>query len=382
MLRGTAAVTVVGTGGALTYAYLYDEGVWRTLRVLNSLIPMGVDYWRLVYHTSSAPEDARRAAFDAYHEKWRDEPLRVCLDLRGFYVKVGQLCAGFPGDGLPPPYRESLKVLQENVPPQPIGLIRRIVESELGCPLEAVFAEFEAEPIGAASIGQVHRARLLDGTDVVCKVQYPECERHFRLDFTTIKSIFLLVNKVLLPVLDAVEEGFAAEFDYRLEAANLRRMVDEVLPLCKQAGLRITVPAPYDERHPNLPPSVRRRGASLTTKRLMVMDRCAGSSLSKVGRRLLTDYAAAHGQTADEYAAHVKRRMLQEPGFLDKLLRQAAPTQRQLRAYRWALRLLTATRNGFACLYNWTVGWVAPRIAYASARPAALKVSPFLPSAD
>lgn len=286
---------MVGISGALAYAYLYEEGVWRTLRVLNSLVPMGLDYWRLYYQVRSSPEDVQREAFDAYHEKWRDEPLRVCLDLRGFYVKVGQLCAGFPGDGLPPPYKESLKVLQEDVPPQPFSRIKQIIEAELGRPLETVFSEFETTPIGAASIGQVHRARLLDGTDVVAKVQYPECEVHFRLDFTTIKSIFLLVNKVLLPVLDAVEEGFAAEFDYRLEAANLRRMVDDVLPLCQQAGLRISFPAPYDEQHPNLPAELRQRGQSLTTKRLMVMDRCLGSSLSKVGKRLLMQYAATQG---------------------------------------------------------------------------------------
>eukprot|EP00966_Prymnesium_polylepis_P164327 3799055-Prymnesium_polylepis.3 len=171
--KRAAALTVLGTGGALTYAYLYEEGVWRTLRVLKSLVPMGIDYWRLYYSVRSAPEDYRRVAFEAYHEKWRDEPLRVCLDLRGFYVKVGQLCAGFPGDGLPPPYKESLKVLQENVPPQPFDRIKQIVEAELGCAVEEVFAHFDATPLGAASIGQVHRARLRDGADVVVKVQYP-----------------------------------------------------------------------------------------------------------------------------------------------------------------------------------------------------------------
>ena len=168
------------------------------VRVLNSLIPMGADYWCLFYRLRGLPEDVKRKALDEYHEKWRDEPLRVCLDLRGFYVKVGQLCAGFPGDGLPAPYKQSLKCLQENVPPQPYARIKQIAEAELGCPLEEVFAEFEASPIGAASIGQVHRARLHDGTDVVVKVQYPECERNFRLDFATIMSIFKLGAQLVL----------------------------------------------------------------------------------------------------------------------------------------------------------------------------------------
>lgn len=205
VIKTTTMVTTAGVGGAVAYAYLFDEGVFRTLRVLNSLIPMAADYWRLMLRISNLPEEVRRRELDAYHHKWRDEPLRVCLDLRGFYVKVGQLCAGFPGDGLPAPYKESLKVLQENVPPQPFARIKAIAEAEMGCALEDVFAEFEGVPLGAASIGQVHRARLHDGTTVVVKVQYPECEKHFRMDFATIVMIFHLVNEVLVPVLDAVQ---------------------------------------------------------------------------------------------------------------------------------------------------------------------------------
>ena len=125
------------------------------IRVLNSLIPMGADYWRMWYRIKGLPPETQRRHLDEYHSKWRDEPLRVCLDLRGFYVKVGQVCAGFPGDGLPEVYKESLKVLQEEVPPEPFSTIRAIAEEELGCALETVFAEFEGTPIGAASIGQV-----------------------------------------------------------------------------------------------------------------------------------------------------------------------------------------------------------------------------------
>ena len=73
----------------------------------------------------------------------------------------------------------------------------------------------------------------------------------------------------------------------------------------------MTFPTPYDLAHPNLPASVRERGVCLTTKRLMVMDACPGQSLSKIGRRLLTDYAARLGQTADEYESEMKRRMLE-----------------------------------------------------------------------
>lgn len=175
---------------------------------------MGIDFQRLSLSTAGLPEEVRRRKFDEYHERWKDEPLRICLSLRGFYVKVGQICAGFPGDGLPEPYRESLKILQEAVPPQPYGRIKAIVESELGCTLEEVFLEFEGEPIGAASIGQVHRAILHDGTSVVVKVQYPEVERNFRMDFATVLAIFRVVNETLLEPINAFSEGFTSEFDY------------------------------------------------------------------------------------------------------------------------------------------------------------------------
>lgn len=85
----------------------------------------------------------------------------------------------------------------------------------------------------------------------------------------------------------------------------------QVLPLCKEAGLRVTFPTPYDSAHPNLPVALRNRGASLATKRLMVMDACDGCSLSKIGHRLLTDYAKRLGQTAEEYESEMKRRMLE-----------------------------------------------------------------------
>ena len=77
----------------------------------------------------------------------------------------------------------------------------------------------------------MHGATLHDGTEVVVKVQYPEVEKNFRMDFRTIMAVFRVVNKVLIEPLEAMYDGFTAEFDYRLEAAHLREMYDQV-PLC------------------------------------------------------------------------------------------------------------------------------------------------------
>ena len=166
------------------------------------------------------------------------------------------MCAGFPGDGLPKPYKDQLSVLQEDVPPQPFKAIRDIVEGELGCKLEEVFAEFPEKPVGAASIGQVHLCKLLDGSPVVVKVQYPEVERNFRLDFQTIMAIFAQVNPQLLEPLETMQDCFKSEFDYTLEAKNLRRMCDEVtgeaisLEEAKQIADKVGLPVPGPRRGP------------------------------------------------------------------------------------------------------------------------------------
>lgn len=74
---------------------------------------------------------------------------------------------------MPPQYLKVCKLMQDQVPSEfDQGSIRRIVEKELGAPIESVFAQFDDQPIGAASIGQVHRARLHNGQEVVVKIQY------------------------------------------------------------------------------------------------------------------------------------------------------------------------------------------------------------------
>ena len=92
--------------------------------------------------------------------------------LKGPFAKLGQFGA-IRFDVLPEEITEALAALRDRVPPLPFERIRAVVESELGTPLERAFAEFDAQPLGAASIAQAHRARLPGGEPVVVKVQYP-----------------------------------------------------------------------------------------------------------------------------------------------------------------------------------------------------------------
>ena len=97
---------------------------------------------------------------------------RALARLKGAFAKAGQFAA-LRYDVLPPALRRSLAELEDRVPPLPLAEVRPVVEGELGRPLEALFERFDPQPVGAASIAQVHRARLPGGDEVAVKVQYP-----------------------------------------------------------------------------------------------------------------------------------------------------------------------------------------------------------------
>jgi predicted unusual protein kinase regulating ubiquinone biosynthesis (AarF/ABC1/UbiB family) len=149
-------------------------------------------------------------------------------EMKGAVMKVGQIASQMQ-DLLPPEIADALSVLQKASAPMPFSVIRRQIKRELGDEPATLFAEFSEQPFAAASIGQVHRARLQDGRDVVVKVQYPAVKESIDSDMRHLRRILKLggLLKVEEATLDAIfreiRDQLEEELDYRQEADNLRQ---------------------------------------------------------------------------------------------------------------------------------------------------------------
>jgi ubiquinone biosynthesis protein len=153
-----------------------------------------------------------------------EAPLRFAARLEALgpvFVKMGQILSTRP-DVMPQGYVDALSRLQENGPEVPRGAIRATVESELGKPIEELFATFEPRPVAAASFAQVHRATLQDGTVVAVKVQRPDLERLVSRDLDTMEfGLGLLYRLVPKRMKRTNLREFFAEFRrYTLQELN------------------------------------------------------------------------------------------------------------------------------------------------------------------
>ena len=147
------------------------------------------------------------------------------------FIKLGQVLSGRT-DVLPPAYIAALARLQDQVAPFSFADVERIVEAELGVKISKAYGMFEAEPIAAASLGQVHRAALRDGRMVAVKVQRPEAHEQVTADLEALAEIAAFLDKrtdagARYHFSDLIAEfrrTLLEELDYANEAANLRTL--------------------------------------------------------------------------------------------------------------------------------------------------------------
>ncbi len=199
--------------------------------------------------------------------------VRLADDLEAMgptFIKLGQLLSSRV-DLLSPPYIEALSRLQDDVAPFSFAEVEEIVGNELQVRLSNVFPTFESTPLAAASLGQVHRATLRDGREVVVKVQRPGIREQVRGDMEVLADLAEFVDNHteigrrfgLSQLLEEFRKALVDELDYRREADNLSRMRDMVSeqPL-------ILVPEPY---------------ADLTTSKVLTMEFVPGRKVTELG---------------------------------------------------------------------------------------------------
>lgn len=161
--------------------------------------------------------------------KYNAESIRLVLEELGTtFIKLGQILSTRP-DLIPEEITKELTKLQDQVPPFSFLEVRKQIENELGSALEDLFKSFEAQPLAAASIGQVHRAEMLDGKKVVVKVQRPGIEENIRIDLEIMLDIARLIEKhtdwsQFYNFTEAVlefEDILLNEMDYLVEGQNI-----------------------------------------------------------------------------------------------------------------------------------------------------------------
>ncbi len=163
---------------------------------------------------------------------------QALVELGPTFVKLGQVLSVRP-DILPQDVLSEFQSLQDRVPPMSEADVRHVLERELGRPMHEVFAEFDLEPLGSASIAQVHRAVLLDGRHVAVKLQRRGIERRIRSDMHILYSLAQLVEgRVAVPglhtptaVVREFDQAITAELDFLTElrsAERLGRHVDDL----------------------------------------------------------------------------------------------------------------------------------------------------------
>lgn len=201
----------------------------RYRQIANSLVRHGFGHLLDQLNISHLfPAGRRKNIGDAVTHLSGAQRLRTLLEELGpTFVKFGQLLSTRP-DLMPREYLEELSRLQDNVPPFSFSDVQATVSGELKRPLEEIFTSFEQEPLAAASISQVHRAVLQDGTPVVVKVRRPGIRRQMEIDLEILLEAAALAERhtswgKLYRVKDVVlelQKTVREELDFQNEAEN------------------------------------------------------------------------------------------------------------------------------------------------------------------
>eukprot|EP00873_Tetraselmis_striata_P006515 jgi/Tetstr1/426779/TSEL_016994.t1 len=234
------------------------HGDWREAAKLKGQLGLAKE------DPASDEHPALLALWEEAHTANADRVYKSIVGLRGLWVKVGQYLSSRV-DVVPIPYIKRLVALQDDVPPYPWKEVDLTLREELGASWRDAFVELDETPLSAASVAQVHRAKLRSGEEVVVKVQHRGVAPRMRSDLANLSTLCRIIAWLepdydFRKIVDEWKPAVEQELDMRIEARALK----EVAANMKAAGVRAIVPAPRDD---------------MLSRRVLVMEFCHGFSV-------------------------------------------------------------------------------------------------------
>lgn len=269
---------------------------YRLFRTTLTLVLGVCRYLWLMFRERLPWGKPSEATWNRAHRRTGEAIYNLATSLRGGMVKFGQI-AGSRADYFPAAFVEPLSGLHDQVPGRPFSELRSYVSEELESSVESVFAEVDEEPIAAASLAQVHRARLNDGSDVVIKIQYPEARKIFPIDLASMRRSLRVVHWLnkridLRSIANELSEFVTMELDFTREARSTKRVRESFA-----GDDRIRIPHVHEE---------------LSTERLLVLDFLPGRRIGDT--KALEEMGLCLKATA-ERVADIYCTMIFEHGF-------------------------------------------------------------------
>eukprot|EP00899_Mesostigma_viride_P026165 jgi/Mesvir1/6733/Mv04438-RA.1 len=201
------------------------EAIQRSTKFWTEAVAIYGSYKVCQLRCLHTPKEEVERIWECQHKDAAIKIHKLCCDLRGFYLKTGQFLA--KPDLVPDAWVHELSRLHDQAPQTPLPIVRDILETEFKRPMADMFERFDEQPVGSASIAQVHRARLRGAShDVAVKIQHPAAERLMLHDLRNQKVLGRFLQKFelgfdLMSVFHELEMQLHQEFDFTLEAQSM-----------------------------------------------------------------------------------------------------------------------------------------------------------------